>query len=80
MILSIVYFLAEQYPWWGIPLALILIETGLHFRRNGRTMRAVVLFLIAISLIGLAGFFIWGNGIQNVRPFLREIEYQYFRE
>ena len=75
---SFLYFIIEQYPWWGIPLALILVEVAMHFRRSGQGLRAMGLLCVSAILIGLAVYFILENGVQNVRPAMRKIEQKYF--
>jgi hypothetical protein len=74
---SFIYFIVEQYPFWGIPMAIIFIEVALHFRRTGHRLRAVVLFLVSAGLLGLAAYFILENGVQNVRPAMQKIENKY---
>lgn len=75
--LSILYFIIEIYPWWAIPLALILVELSAHFKRTGRGGKAIGCLLSAVALIVGAGYFIWANGIQNARPALQKIERKY---
>lgn len=75
---SVLYFIIELYPWWAIPLALIMVEIGMHFRRTARPGKAVLCVLIAGILVLLAGVFIWYNGVQNVRPAMQKIEQKYF--
>jgi hypothetical protein len=67
------YFLAEHYPWWGIPCILIFGEAANHFRRNG--MRMKLFFCASLSLMFLLltvlYFFV---GYEHVRPTLQGIE------
>lgn len=75
--LSALYFIIELYPWWAIPLALILVELSFHFRRTARGGKAVLCILLSITLIVLAVVFLWKNGPQNVRPAMQKIERTY---
>jgi type II secretory pathway component PulM len=76
-VLTILYFIVEVFPWWAIPLALILVELAFHFRRTARTGKAVLCILTAFTLVVLTGVFIWENGVQNVRPAMNKIERTY---
>ena len=75
---SALYFIVQLFPWWAIPLALILVELSFHFRRTARSGKAVLCILLAITLIALTGWFIWENGAHNVRPAMQKIERTYF--
>jgi hypothetical protein len=76
---SLLYFLAEYYPFWGIPATLILSEIANHSRRNSRT-KAMFLALFGAAFFGsLSVLYFWQGGHDGVRAGLQEIEYKYFR-
>ena len=74
---SIIYFLAEHYPFWGIPLALIFFELARFFWRNGRVLSLLISVGIAGVLTLLAVWYFVGDGFRNVRPALTEAEKTY---
>ncbi len=74
---SLIYFLAEHYPFWGIPLALIFFELARFFWRNGRPLRAVLSIGMAGLLVLLAAWYFLGDGFRNVRPALSNAEKTY---
>ncbi len=74
---STIYFLAEHYPFWGIPLALICFELARFFWRNGRRLRAVLSLGLSGLLVFLAVWYFMDDGFRNVRPALTEAEKTY---
>jgi type II secretory pathway component PulM len=76
--MSALYFIVEVFPWWAIPLALILVELAAHFRRTARAGKAVLCLLTAITLVALTGFFIWENGPRNARNAMQRYEKNLF--
>ena len=77
---SVIYFLADLYPWWGMPLALIFAERAVYFRRQGspkKMIRSVALSLVFLSLT-FAYFAL--NGIEKMRPALMELERTMFNK
>lgn len=76
--MSFIYFIIELYPWWAVPLALILVELSAHFKRTARGGKAALCILTAITLVVLAGLFIWNNGVQTVRPAMQKVQQKYF--
>lgn len=76
---SFVYFIVVQYPWWGIPLAIILIEVAMHLRRTAQGLKALGVLCISVLLLGLAVYFILENGVQNSGPALQKIEQKYLK-
>lgn len=73
----ILYFLAEHYPWWGIPSTLIMAEVANHFRRGGRRIPAVAAALFGLMLGVLSILYFTHNGLVNVRPAMQNIEHHY---
>jgi hypothetical protein len=76
---SFIYFLAEYYPWWGLPLALIMIETSNHFRRGGKRGPFILFFGTGLLLIALAVLYFVNGGFFTVRPTIQNLERQYSR-
>lgn len=74
---SLIYFLLEHYPWWGVPSALIAAETANHFRRVGRRPAMFFFGAIAALLVILVVAYFFYNGFSNLRPAMKEIERQY---
>jgi hypothetical protein len=72
-----IYFLAEYYPWWGIPSALILAEIANHFRRTGHRFRFLACAALSLLMATLAVFYFTHSGFQNLRPAMQELERQY---
>ncbi|RZA06045.1 MAG: hypothetical protein EOP11_11320 [Proteobacteria bacterium] len=70
----LIYFLAEHYPWWGLPLALITGETANHFRRTGKRMGAVICGLLTLGFLGLAVVYFVKDGFFETRPTLQKME------
>jgi hypothetical protein len=70
----IVYFLADHYPWWGIPAALVMAELANHFRRTGMRIYTVLSGLVALGLIALAVIYFTNDGFFKTRPTLQNME------
>jgi hypothetical protein len=70
----LIYFLAEHYPWWGIPLVLILGETANHFRRTGRRWSMVICAVLALGFIALTVIYFVKDGFFETRPTLQKME------
>ena len=74
---SLVYFLAEHYPWWGIPSILIMGETANHFRRTGQRARMLVCVLFALLFATLTVVYFLYDGLTNTRPAIQKLERSY---
>jgi len=70
----VIYFLADLYPWWGIPLGLILAELANYFRRHGNRKKMILYLSISFVLFALAGAYFVFNGMERVRPGMQELE------
>jgi len=70
----LIYFFAEHYPWWGIPMGIIMVETANHFRRNGKRPQFAVCAGLSIVFFALSILYFTNNGFQSVRPLLHSIE------
>jgi hypothetical protein len=59
------YFIADLYPWWGIPLALILLEAANRNRRRSERKQFLIKSIIAVVLIALGGgyFYLGREGL-----------------
>jgi len=66
--------LADFYPWWGIPLALILAEVGNYYRRQGKRKKMALYLAASIVLVSLAAVYFWFNGVERTRPAMQELE------
>lgn len=73
----IIYFLAEHYPWWGIPSTLIMAEVANHFRRTGHRGGFFTAAFCSAVLGVLSVLYFTHNGFLNVRPTMQSIEHQY---
>ena len=73
----VIYFLAEHYPWWGIPCVFIFFETANHFRRTGRRAPMMLFGFLAISLAALAVLYFTHDGFFRLRPAMQNLERQY---
>jgi hypothetical protein len=71
------YFLASIYPWWGIPMVFIMLELGGYFRRQAKRRGMWICRALAMFFASLAVAYFAGNGYQNVRPAIHEIEKRY---
>lgn len=71
---SVIYFLADLYPWWGMPLALIFAERSLYFRRQGNRKKVVRNAVVAVLFLSLTIAYFALNGIEKMRPALQELE------
>lgn len=71
---STIYFLAEHYPWWGLPLALIFGETANHYRRSGKRPAMLVCGLLALGFLTLAVIYFVKDGFFQTRPTLQQME------
>ncbi len=53
-----VYFFMRIYPYWALPLALVMGQLGLHFRRRKFRMQysfwAMIVFLVVTSVAWIA--------------------------
>lgn len=70
------YFIADYYPWWGIPIGLICLEIANTHRRLG-DRKKMVKYLAVSALFGLltATYFFF-NGFVNLRPGMEHMERQ----
>lgn len=71
---SVIYFLADLYPWWGMPLALIFAERAVYFRRQGNRKKVVRNAAIGIVFLSLTIAYFALNGLEKMRPALMELE------
>ncbi len=72
-----IYFLAEHYPFWGFPLALILIELARFFWRNGYLTRTILTLGLSVVLLVLGVMYFVEDGFHTVRPTLKNAEQTY---
>ncbi len=72
-----IYFLAEFFLWWAIPLTWILFETTNHYRRSGKRGATILFSLIMISLVTLIVLYFVFNGFENLRPAMQRFERDY---
>lgn len=74
---SLVYFMAEHYPWWAFPLALILFELTRFFWRNGRPVKTALTAAAAVALVALGVLYFMQDGFRNLRPAMKDAERTY---
>lgn len=80
MLSSVIYFLADYYPWWGLPLAFILFELANYHRRHGGKPKMVVYATASLMLLGLTVVYVVYDGFANLRPGMRNIEKTYLEK
>jgi hypothetical protein len=73
----LIYFLAEYFPWWGIPSILILGEIANHFRRVGQKVRFILTALVCLLMVVLCIAYFTNDGFRNLRPAMQNLEKQY---
>ena len=73
----LVFFLADYFLFWAIPLILILAETANHFRRTGKRPQLIACALLCLLFIGLTIAYFVGNGFSNLRPLLEGVDRDY---
>jgi hypothetical protein len=71
---ALVYFFADYYPWWGIPIGLILAEVANGHRRRGNRKAMFKYLSVSFIFLGLAAAYIFYNGMQNLRPGMEHME------
>lgn len=71
---DIFYFLADLYPWWGIPLGLILAELGNKYRRSGNRQKMFRCMTASVILLALAAAYFVFNGKKYIRPAMQQME------
>ncbi len=69
-----IYFLADLYPWWGLPLALIFAELGNYYRRHGNKKKMIRYASISVVFLSLTAAYFAFNGIEKMRPAMMELE------
>ena len=77
---AVIYFLADLYPWWGIPIALILAELANNYRRHGNRKKMVLYISISSIFLGLAVAYFALNGMERMRPVMQELEKIFFNQ
>lgn len=75
-----IYFLADLYPWWGMPLALIFAERANYFRRQGNRNKVIRNVAISLVFLSLTIAYFALNGIEKMRPALMELERAMFNK
>ncbi len=69
-----IYFLADLYPWWGLPLAFIFAELANRYRRHGQRPKALMFIAISFVFLAAAAAYFAFNGIERLRPAMKEME------
>ncbi|HEY8278770.1 MAG TPA: hypothetical protein VIH99_04060 [Bdellovibrionota bacterium] len=70
----VIYFVAHLYPWWGIPLALICAEVANSYRRHRNRRQMVIWGCFSGFLMLLALLYFVFNGLEYIRPSMKELE------
>jgi len=70
--------MADYYPFWGFPLALIFAEIANHSRRRKRIIIMIIAAIISLTLFALGVWYLAYNGYTNTRPTLKKLEQTYF--
>ena len=71
---ALVYFFADYYPWWGIPIGLILAEVANGHRRRGERKAMIKYLSVSFIFLALAAAYIFFDGMQNLRPGMEHME------
>lgn len=74
---SNIYFLAEYFPWWGIPSVLILAEIANHFRRSGQRLKFLFFALLSVAMAVGCVLYFTHDGFRNLRPAMQDMEKAY---
>lgn len=70
----VIYFIADHFPWWGIPLGLIFLEVAnIHRRRRYRKQMFMALAVSGVFFTLAVAYFFY-NGFENLRPAMKNIE------
>jgi hypothetical protein len=71
---ELIYFLADYYPWWGIPLALILAELANYHRRGAKKKKMITYASLSLVLVILSVLYFVFDGQRQMRPAIQEVE------
>jgi hypothetical protein len=75
---SFIYFVADYYPWWGLPLALIFAEQANKSRRYRDHKKAVLYGCFSMGFLFLAVAYFMFNGFEKLRPAMQQLESMFF--
>ena len=71
---SWLYFIADYFPWWAIPICLICLEiANMHRRLGDRKMMVKYLVICGFFMVLIATYFFF-NGFENMRPGMENME------
>ncbi|MGZ3671895.1 MAG: hypothetical protein ACXWP1_01600 [Bdellovibrionota bacterium] len=70
----IIYFVADLYPWWGIPIALIFAEVANTHRRRGERKKMAMYLSVSFIFFSLAVVYFVLNGFEKLRPAMEQLE------
>jgi hypothetical protein len=70
----LVYFIADLYPWWGLPLAFIFFEIANRHRRRGNRKKMLIHVMFSGFFLLLAGLYFFFNGFEHLRPAMEHLE------
>jgi hypothetical protein len=71
---SFLYFIADLYPWWAIPLAFIFADLGNRQRKRRARGKMFFHFGICATLVLLAVAYFVFNGKENLTTGMQNIE------
>lgn len=71
---SVLYFVADFYPWWGIPLGFLCLEIANSGRRHGNKPKMILYVCLGVLfLLTAAAYFVF-DGRERLRPAMQGIE------
>lgn len=70
----LIYFVADYYPWWGIPIAIIFAEVANSHRRHGERGKMIKCLSISFLFFAVAVVYIFLNGRVTLRPGMERME------
>ena len=76
----VIYFIADLYPWWGIPLALIFAELANSHRRRGERKKMMLKLCVSFFFFSLAVAYFVLNGIETLRPAMQQLDRMYLNK
>jgi len=69
---GILYGLVRTFPFWGIPLGIVLLANSKRAMSRSK-MRGFFVFVLGLIFIGLSVLFLMNRGHERAVPFVYEI-------
>ena len=59
------HVLVRYFPYWGLVVAVIIVELGIFFKRRGQLPSALFCWLLSVVILGGIGSWFYGRGDLN---------------